>query len=466
MDVFLSYSHRDRDFVRQITSHCEEQGIEIWVDEKVLLAGDSIPFKIQEAIDRTQFFVVVLSQNSLKSRWVHKELEQAFDDEIAKGQTKVIPIILGQVEQLPGFLRSKYYADFSGWPHDKEQYDRSLKLLLRSIVAHKEEQVRQADRPETTKTKILPTERCAHRFLPDTLLNQLSLKYVDDWQLGKVFKGTFPVKRGYIDGANRVWKVSKQSVRALDQNSPELKIRDNTISRFLGEDFQGRPWCLSNRELFVLLDEKWAGIPLSHMADSTRVSLWRTPPVGVVGPVAPLKNGVSILSASDWRWNVIASPIGIPQASAGCGTSLLIANMYSWALTQSTELAWEVVMKFTTKMSPPISLFPQPSHNGFLMHCADHTLFWVKTDGASRTPLALGIKQGLPGTRADKVIMRREGEVWCAGSGGLAFTAPGAANQFMVLTDQTPQFLWADSASRVWGLFNQEIRCWVEQEDS
>lgn len=459
----MSYSHLDIDFVRQLSSDCEEHGIEILRDEKILLAGDSIISKIQDAIDRALLVVVVLSKHSLNSGWVKKELEQATIAEI-EGRTKVIPIIRDQVEHIPGFLRPKLYANFSGWPDDKEQYSRSLDLLRRSIIAHKNGLT--VEKVSGKFTKNPSGKEHAPRLLSDTLLRQLPLKYVDDWPLGRVFKGTFLIKKGYIDGANNVWKVNSKSIQSLVPNAPELKIGSGIAGRFIGEDHQGRLWYLTNRELFVFLDQKWVGIPLPNMADSTRVSLWTAPPAGVVGPVVPEKNSVSILSTSGWGWKRITSPLGIPQANSGSGTSLLIANSDSWALTQSLELGWDKVARFTSRMSKPLLLVAQPSCDGFWMHCADHTLFWVKTDDLRRAPLPIGVKQGLPGARADIVITRRKDEVWCAGSGGLAFSAPGSTNQFTVLTDRVPQLIWSDSASRVWGLFNKEIWCWVEEENS
>lgn len=462
MDIFLSYSHHDEDFVSQLISDCEQYGIEIWVDKKRLLVGDSIISKVQEAIDRALLVVVVLSQNSLISGWVKRELEQAYSAEI-EGRTIVMPIVLGPEVSLPGLIRPKLYADFSGWPQDKEQYNYSLKLLLHSIITHKKERAALASSADVSKT--LPIDSHHQQFFSGALLRQLSLSHVGEWPLGKVFKGTFPIKRGYIDGADRVWRVSRQSIKMVTGNSQKLKIRDNRAGRFLGEDDQGRPWCLISHELFVFLEDRWIGLPLPGVADSARVNLWRFPPEGVVGPVAPLKDGVSILSASDWRWRVLASPIGTPQASSGSGGCLLIANTDSWALTRSPEQAWDMVVRFTAKVPKPLSLLAQTGSNGFWMHCADHTLFWVRTDIPRLAPIALGIKQGLPGARADIVIMRQEGEVWCAGSGGVAFTTPGATNQFTVLTNQTPQLMWADGAGRVWAVFNHDIWCWVEQED-
>lgn len=462
-DIFLSYSHKDGHFVRQLVSDFVERGVVPWVDETDLRPGDSIVSHVEKAIEGALIFVVVLSEHSLTSTWVKTELALAHHAEF-QGRTKVITINLCPAEQITGFAAIQKHADFSRWPHDAEQYARSLKELLDAIAAYKEKYG--GGRRGGAAAPTLPAGGSgARRLLPDILRDQLSLARVADWPLGGVFKGTFPVKKGYVDGADRVWGVGRKSVRLLAGKAPELQTRDNAACLFIGEDDKGRPWCLIERELFVFLEGKWVGVPLSSAAESRRVSLWKEqPPPSVLGPVILLSDRVSVLSASSWRWDASHSPIGAPQAASGRGASLLIANTDHWALTRSHGLGWDAAVRFTSRMPKPLSLIPQPERGGFWMHCADHTLFWVQTDRPGRAPLALGTKQGLPGARVDMVITRRGGEVWCAGSGGLAFAVTGDPAQFTVLSNLTPQQMWADGAGRVWALSGQEVWCWVEED--
>lgn len=136
-DLFLSHSHADKRFVRQLADDCEQRGLSVWVDEAELLVGDSLLQKIQEAIDRTRFFAAVVSQHSIDSSWVQRELEQALESEISSRLVKVLPILLGHPSPVPGFLRAKLYADFSAWPEDQQQYKNSLMLLVRSVSQRK-----------------------------------------------------------------------------------------------------------------------------------------------------------------------------------------------------------------------------------------------------------------------------------------------------------------------------------------
>ena len=76
-DVFISHSWNDKKFVRRLASDLEARGISVWVDEAQILVGDSLITKIEQAIDDTRLFAVVISVSSVKSDWVKKELEQA-----------------------------------------------------------------------------------------------------------------------------------------------------------------------------------------------------------------------------------------------------------------------------------------------------------------------------------------------------------------------------------------------------
>ena len=134
-DLFISHSHKDKEFVHQLAQDLRKEGISVWVDEEELLIGDRIIQIIQDAIDATTFLGVVVSKNSIQSGWVQVELEQAIDAELTKKEKKVLPIILGNVPSFPGFLRSKLQADFSEWPNNSQQYKDSLSLLVKSIKA-------------------------------------------------------------------------------------------------------------------------------------------------------------------------------------------------------------------------------------------------------------------------------------------------------------------------------------------
>lgn len=71
--VFISYSRKDTEFVEQLASDLQSAGLEVWYDLSGLEGGTRWGTEIQSAIENSQFFLVVLSPNSLNSKWVQRE---------------------------------------------------------------------------------------------------------------------------------------------------------------------------------------------------------------------------------------------------------------------------------------------------------------------------------------------------------------------------------------------------------
>lgn len=126
--IFLSHNSADKDFVRKLASALESYGIRAWVDEAEIRVGESLIWKISDAIEECDFVAAILSKNSVESNWVKKELEMAMTEELAGDRYKVLPIILDDAK-IPLFLRGKLYADFS----DGSEWKRSVSSLVSSI---------------------------------------------------------------------------------------------------------------------------------------------------------------------------------------------------------------------------------------------------------------------------------------------------------------------------------------------
>jgi hypothetical protein len=103
------------------------KGVRTWVDEAQILVGDSPIAKIDNAISKTRFFVVVLSKDSLERSWVKKELEMAITREITEKRFTILPALIGECE-LPLYLRTKRYADF------RQSEEKGLQDLLQALV--------------------------------------------------------------------------------------------------------------------------------------------------------------------------------------------------------------------------------------------------------------------------------------------------------------------------------------------
>lgn len=123
--IFLSHNNADKSFARRLTSDLRAAGVRVWFDEAELKIGDSLFEKIQQAIDETEYLGVILSANSVRSRWVQREVHMAMDQEVDEGSVKVLPLLIQDCE-LPGFLRGKLYADF----RSESMYQQELEKVL------------------------------------------------------------------------------------------------------------------------------------------------------------------------------------------------------------------------------------------------------------------------------------------------------------------------------------------------
>lgn len=111
--VFISYSHQDNKFAQELEDALRKESIDVWIDKKEILVGDSLIEKIRGGIEHSQFICAIISNNSINSKWVKKELDVAMNIEIEEKEVKVLPLIIEENVKLPSFLLGKMYIDFS-----------------------------------------------------------------------------------------------------------------------------------------------------------------------------------------------------------------------------------------------------------------------------------------------------------------------------------------------------------------
>jgi hypothetical protein len=72
-DVFLSHSSKDKVVVRDVAERLRKDVVKVWFDEWVLKAGDSIPAKIEEGLERSRVLVLCISAHAFGSDWAQLE---------------------------------------------------------------------------------------------------------------------------------------------------------------------------------------------------------------------------------------------------------------------------------------------------------------------------------------------------------------------------------------------------------
>lgn len=127
MPLFISHSHKDNQVVESIARQLiKKQGINVWIDLWELNTGDSLIGKIQSAIDSAFALAIVISKESMQSKWCSEELNAGLLKELEEKRIFVLPILLEKCE-MPIFLRGKMYADFT------KSFDQGINQLSRSL---------------------------------------------------------------------------------------------------------------------------------------------------------------------------------------------------------------------------------------------------------------------------------------------------------------------------------------------
>ena len=61
-DVFLSHSSKDKAVVRAVAERLRKDGVRVWFDEWEIKAGDSIPAKIEEGLEKSRACAMQIGQ--------------------------------------------------------------------------------------------------------------------------------------------------------------------------------------------------------------------------------------------------------------------------------------------------------------------------------------------------------------------------------------------------------------------
>jgi hypothetical protein len=127
MAIFISYSHADEAFARELATRLVENNAHVWIDSWELNVGDSLIDRIQSAIQDASALLVILSKASVESEWCKRELNTALVRELEEKKVIVLPVLKEDCS-IPPFLREKKYADF------RREFDAGFDDLLSAVA--------------------------------------------------------------------------------------------------------------------------------------------------------------------------------------------------------------------------------------------------------------------------------------------------------------------------------------------
>jgi hypothetical protein len=87
-DVFISYSRKDRDFVRKLHEHLKRAERDVWVDWEDIPPSAEWLREIEQAIEAADTFIFVLTPDSLLSKTCIHEVDYA-----SKYKKRIVPVV-------------------------------------------------------------------------------------------------------------------------------------------------------------------------------------------------------------------------------------------------------------------------------------------------------------------------------------------------------------------------------------
>ena len=144
---FISYSHKDEEFAKRLHSRMQQEKLRVWYAPEDMKGGEKIHEQLEEAIRLYDKLLVVLSQESMTSTWVRREIRSALKREKQEKKRILFPIRLvpfGEVEQWESFyadlgvdvaeeLREYFIPDFSDWK-DHDAFEECFAKLFGDLV--------------------------------------------------------------------------------------------------------------------------------------------------------------------------------------------------------------------------------------------------------------------------------------------------------------------------------------------
>ncbi len=126
VDIFISYSNKDRSVAQALATVLERRRWSVWWDRKIPI-GKSFDDVIEQAIAEARCVIVLWSKNSIASDWVRNEAQEGLRRRI------LVPVMIDDVgvENLPLSSRRLQSANLANWVPGADHAD--LQRLFHSV---------------------------------------------------------------------------------------------------------------------------------------------------------------------------------------------------------------------------------------------------------------------------------------------------------------------------------------------
>jgi hypothetical protein len=218
--VFISYSSKDRSSASAVKEALKNENLDVWMDNDSVNPGDSISSAIMEGLTESDYFVLLISENSNQSNWVKREIATAFELSNTKNLS-VIPVMIAKTE-VPLEFRGLLFVDASRSLED------GLKTLVdffrsqRATIANLEKRVSVRKSADETSLRWRECQDQLRKLSLSDLRYELSTKLT----LTDVKVLWFDIFHARMDDEVQIQNVSLCCVELLDRSRRESLLAE------------------------------------------------------------------------------------------------------------------------------------------------------------------------------------------------------------------------------------------------
>lgn len=221
--VFISYSWKDKEIAKTIERALKEDAVlaghlNVWRDQDAIKPGHHIATEILKGLTNTDYFVLLVSEDSNNSPWVQREISTAVELADEKKLTPV-PVLLSNVK-VPFEFRGLLYIDGRSSPSNAIS---GLLDFLRSQLAtigfiEPRETIR-----KSSDIKISPWKACQDK-LRDVQVNQLRFHLTQSLTLSDIKVLWYDLFGRKMEDEVSVQNLSLSCIELLDRSRRQQVI--------------------------------------------------------------------------------------------------------------------------------------------------------------------------------------------------------------------------------------------------
>lgn len=119
--IFISYSRNDEKFAIFLAEELKKKNVNVWLDQIDISVGENWDDAIQQALEKCEYIIVILSSSSVESENVKDEIVFSI-----KNKKNIIPILYENCN-IPLKLARRQYIDFT------RNFDKGITKILEFI---------------------------------------------------------------------------------------------------------------------------------------------------------------------------------------------------------------------------------------------------------------------------------------------------------------------------------------------